>query len=120
MKIEQLQRVADADGKLYDAYLQGAKRNRGARGTGKHHPERVISPAGVPTDAIFPKHALFYAGAVALGGMLGVMLALAANLLQTSVRMGAEAEQMFGFPVIGNIPDIARKTVPLASREQRS
>lgn len=108
VKIEQLQRVADADGKLYDAYLTQYNEIVAREALGSTT-ERVISPAGVPSDPIFPKRSLFYAGAVVLGGMLGVMLGLAASLLQTRVKIGAEAEQMFGFPVIGNIPSLPRK-----------
>ncbi|HEY6430572.1 MAG TPA: polysaccharide biosynthesis tyrosine autokinase [Acetobacteraceae bacterium] len=108
VKIEQLQRIADADGKLYDAYLSQYNEIVAREALGSTT-ERIISPAGLPTDPIFPKRLLFYIAAVGLGGMLGLGLALAADLLQTHVKMGTEAEQLFGYPVIGNIPSLPRQ-----------
>ncbi len=108
VKIEQLQRIADADSKLYDAYLSQYDQIVAREALGSNV-ERIISPAWLPSDPIFPRRLLFYIGAVGFGGMLGVALALAADLLQTRVKLGAEAEQLFGYPVIGNIPSLPRQ-----------
>jgi polysaccharide biosynthesis transport protein len=111
VKLQQLQRIADADGKLYDAYL--AQYNEiVARQSFDGSSERIISPAGIPTAPAFPKRTLFYLGAAALGSALGVLLAFVMDYFQTGVRMGAEAEQMFGYPVVGNVP-LVRRPGPL-------
>ena len=114
VKLEQLQRIADADGKLYDAYL--AQYNEiVARQSLDSSSERIISPAGIPTAPAFPKRTLFYLGAAAVGSGLGVLLAFVMDYFQTGVRMGAEAEQMFGYPVVGNVP-LVRRPGPLRFR----
>ncbi len=107
-KLQQLQRNADADGKLYDTYISQYN-DIVTRQSLENMSERIISPATVPTAPVFPRPSLFYLGAGGMGIALGVLLAYVAEYLQQGVRMGAEAEQMFGYPVVGNVPFLPRR-----------
>jgi capsular exopolysaccharide synthesis family protein len=104
VRMQQLQRLADADTKLYENYLsqyneitvQASVQAVGAR---------IIAPATVPTAPSFPNHQIvFYAGAGVLGLTLGVMLALLLEHFRPSIHNGSQAEQMFGYPVVGALP----------------
>jgi capsular exopolysaccharide synthesis family protein len=71
--------------------------------------ERVISPAGIPDSPVFPRRSLFLLGGFGLGGLLGVSLAFMLTLFQGRAKLGAEAERMFGYPVVGNLPLVPRR-----------
>ncbi len=104
VKLQQLQRMADADSKLYESYLSQYN-EVGTRASLQAVGARIITPAALPTAPSFPRHQLlFYFGAVGLGLTIGVMLALLIDYLRPRIRTCAEAEQMFGYPVVGALP----------------
>ena len=115
IKLQQLKRIGDADGKLYDAYLAQYNEIVARQSLGSPA-ERIISPAVLPIDPASPRRKVFYFGAGALGIGLGVVLAFLADFFQTGIKMGVEAEQMFGYPVVGNVPLLP----PQRSRRLRS
>jgi polysaccharide biosynthesis transport protein len=105
INLQQLQRIADADSKLYETYLSQYN-EIGTRASFGNSNERIITAATVPRDPIFPKPRLFYAVGGGLGLVLGVLLAILIEYLRPSVMTRAQAEQIFGRPVVGAIPRV--------------
>jgi polysaccharide biosynthesis transport protein len=109
VKLQQLRRVADADSKLYETYLSEYN-EIGSRASFQVVGARIISPAELPTDPIFPRHKpLICLGAGSLGLVIGMLLALLADYFQPRVRTGAQAERMFGYPVLGGVPLVSQQ-----------
>jgi polysaccharide biosynthesis transport protein len=103
VKLQELQRIADANGKVYDSYLaqynaiESSKSRVGSN-------ERVISAAEIPDEPVFPRRGLILLGG-AIGGVLaGFVIAFLADYLSSGMKMGAEAEEAYGVPVLGNVP----------------
>jgi polysaccharide biosynthesis transport protein len=104
VKLRQLQRVADADRKLYESYLSQYN-DISERRTLQDASARIISPATLPRLPSSPRSTLFYmlGGTFGLGG--GFLFAfLLEYFLRPGVRTGTELEQSFGRPVVGAIP----------------
>jgi succinoglycan biosynthesis transport protein ExoP len=104
VKLEQLQRVADADHKLYESYLSQYN-DISERGTLQDASARIISPAVFPRSPSSPRRKVFYmlGGALGLGG--GFLVAFLLEFRsRRGVRTGTEIERSFGLPVVGNIP----------------
>jgi succinoglycan biosynthesis transport protein ExoP len=103
VKLQQLQSVAEADNKLYDAYVAQYNEIETRKSLGNVG-QRVISPATVPNNPIFPPRTLLLIGATVLGTGLGVVVAFLLNFFQAGAKLGAEAERAFGYPVVGSVP----------------
>jgi len=103
VKLQQLQRVADADRGLYNGYLSQYN-DISERRTLQDASARIISPATLPRSPSSPRRKLFYVlgGAFGLGG--GFLFAFLLEYLRPGVRTGAEIEQSYGRPVVGIIP----------------
>ena len=117
VRIQDLQRSAEADGKLYESYLTQyretvANQSRDVAG------ERVISPADLPTAPAFPKRLLFLAGALASGSFIGLGVSVMLSLRRGAVRFGAEAMRTFGLPVVGMLPFVPDQRRALAEPNQ--
>jgi succinoglycan biosynthesis transport protein ExoP len=103
VRLQELQRIADANAKLYDTYnarLTEVQNSLTLSNPGK----RIISAATVPSEPSFPPTKLMFIGGGGFGLVLGVMLAFVLTQLKAGIRPGAGAEQKFGYPVIGNVP----------------
>ena len=103
LKLKQLRRVADADRKLYESYLSQFN-EISQRRTLQDASARIIAPAALPTAPSSPRRKLFYALAGIVGLGSGVLLAFLIEYLSAGVKTGAQAEQSFGYPVVGVIP----------------
>jgi polysaccharide biosynthesis transport protein len=103
LKLQQLQRLADADRKLYENYLSQYN-EISQRSTLQDTSARLISPATLPRWPSSPRHMRFYAfgGILGIGG--GFLLAFLLEYLRPGVKTGTEIEQSFGRPVVGFIP----------------
>jgi capsular exopolysaccharide synthesis family protein len=103
MKLQELQRIADANEKLYETYnarLSQVENSLTLSAPGK----RIISPATVPSDPSFPPTKLMFIGGGGFGLVVGIMLAFIVTQMTAGIRPGASAEQKFGYPIIGNVP----------------
>jgi polysaccharide biosynthesis transport protein len=107
LKLQQLERVADADRNLYDSYLFQYN-EVSERSTLQDASARIISPASLPRSPSSSRLKLY-----ALGGMSGVagglVLAFLLEYFRSGVKSSEEAEQSFGRPVMGLIPLLQRK-----------
>jgi succinoglycan biosynthesis transport protein ExoP len=114
IKLQQLRRVADADRRLYENYLSQFN-EISQRRTLQDASARIIAPATLPDAPSSPRRTLFYALAGIFGLGCGVLLAFLIEYLQSGLKTGAQAEQSFGYPVVGFIPFVpARKSRSVA------
>jgi capsular exopolysaccharide synthesis family protein len=102
-KLQQLERVEDADRQLYDSYLSQYN-DISERRTLQDASARIISPATLPRWPTSSGHMKFYAlgGMAGLGG--GFLLAFLLEYFRPGVRTIREIEQSFGRSVVGIIP----------------
>jgi succinoglycan biosynthesis transport protein ExoP len=117
VRLQQLQRVADADGKVYDDYLgryNQVEASKAALDIG----ERIIAAAEVPGQPISPKKTLIMIAGGGLGLVFGSMLAFVFDFFGAGMQMGEHAEQTFGYPVIGNLPLFDRGRRSLRNENQ--
>lgn len=104
VKLQQLQRIADADSKLYETYLSqyneiGTRLSLQAIGA------KIISPAELPTTPAFPRYkTLIYIGAAIFGLTGGMLLALMLEYLRPRVWSSLQAQRIFGHVVVGALP----------------
>lgn len=103
VKLQELQRIADANGKVYDSYLAQFNAIESSK-TRVGNTERVISAAEVPDEPVFPRRGLIMLGGGVAGIVLGFAIAFAIDFLGERMKMGAEAEETYGVPVLGNVP----------------
>jgi polysaccharide biosynthesis transport protein len=117
VRLQQLQRIADADSKLYDTYL--AQYNEiDTRQSLQPLGPKIISPATIPTEPSFPPTGLVYLVAGIIGIGIGVVVAFLSEYYQASVKTGAQARQIFGHPVLGAIPLVSQRQFLRADRAQ--
>lgn len=69
---------------------------------------RVIAPAKPPEDPDTNKGKLFIAGGGIVGAMLGIIVAFAVDLVDSSVKTLREARGLFKYTLLGVIPSIKR------------
>ncbi|HQT85216.1 MAG: protein tyrosine kinase [Acidiphilium sp. 37-64-53] len=70
---------------------------------------RIISPADTPDAPSAPRTTLIIAGATVLGFSLGIIAALAADVLNGSFRSGGEIRTALDLPCIALIPEVTRR-----------
>jgi succinoglycan biosynthesis transport protein ExoP len=119
VKLQELQRTAAQTSKLYDAYVPqyDAVKTRESLGD---IGQRVISAAAVPSSPISPKRVVIFAGAGFFGTALGVMVAFIAETLQGQMRIGGDAEHVFGYSVLGNIPFVRARRASRSGTGKRN
>ncbi len=64
----------------------------------------VVSPAAVPDVPFKPNNMLNMAVALVIGLMVSVVMAFLLNYLDNTVKTPEKAEELFGLPVLGQIP----------------
>jgi capsular exopolysaccharide synthesis family protein len=101
-----LEREVNSDRALLALLLARAK--EAAVSQGITQPVHVVSPALLPERPSKPSKRTVMLLSVAGGGALGLSLALAAGLLQGTVRTVDEAEQLLGLRCLGAIPHSRR------------
>jgi len=69
---------------------------------------RVLDPAYLPGRPIMPYTTMFLVGGLALGLGLGLLTALAADLLDRSVKTEREVEELLPFPLLVTMPRVDR------------
>ncbi len=107
LKLQQLQREADEDRKVYDVYL--AQYNDVAeRVEMQYTSARIVSPATLPRSPSTSRMKFYALGGMAgLGG--GLLLVFLLEYFRPGVKTSMEIEQSFGLPVVGFIPLVSQR-----------
>ena len=100
VKLQELQRIDDADRRLYQTFLSSFN-DVSQRATLSEVTARIITPAIMPNFPSSPRRNLILAFAFALGGFIGVVLAFLIEALDATFKTGAQVEQALGVPVLG-------------------
>ena len=107
VKLRSLEREADAAKNLYEAFLQRYKETR--EQTDIVEPDaKVISTASPPNDPSTPGPVLFGAVGFTSSIMLGTLLAMLLERLDSGLRSGKQVESVLGIPALGLVPRVDR------------
>ncbi len=117
VRLEQLQRDADAAKTVYDAFLTRYKEALAKEGN-QAPDATMVSAAKVPTTASAPNKRLDLALALVLGLISGVAAILIAELTRRGVSNAEEVQQAFDLPFLGEIPSLS-STLPRRVRGSR-
>jgi polysaccharide biosynthesis transport protein len=101
--LQQLQRLADADRKLYTNYSSQFNEVT-TRQTLQDAGARIITPATFPEAPAGPRRAMISAFSGAFGLVVTVLLVFLAEYFRGGVKTSAEVERTFGYPIVGMIP----------------
>ncbi len=112
IRLQQLQREAQATRLLYEHFLTRLKETSAQQGI-QQADSRIISQAVIPTAPISPKRALILALSAMIGIMAGAVFVLWRELRNQSFKTAAELETFTGKAVLGQIP-----AMPVRKREQ--
>ncbi len=107
VRLRQLEREAQASRQLYEAFLQRFKETREQAEVVKSD-ARVISEAAPPESPSTPGPTLFAAVGFVGSSMLGVLLALLLERLDSGLRSGRQIEAELGLPFFGLVPKLER------------
>jgi capsular exopolysaccharide synthesis family protein len=109
VRLQQLEREAEASRLLYEAFLSRLKETSIQQGI-QQADSRVLSYAVVPSQPSAPRKARILALSLLLGLMAGAGGVLAREMMQNTFRVPEDLESGTGYAVIGQIPKIpARK-----------
>lgn len=106
LKLEQLEREADAIGALYESFLNRLKETEVQVGI-QTADSRILSEAPLPISPSKPRGRLITMASLFLGFIAGGGLVLLRELRQNNFRSAKELEATTGFSVIGRIPKVA-------------
>ncbi len=115
VRVEQLEREAEANRLLYEYFLTRLKETSVQEGL-LQADARIISPAIVPSYAFNPNGNRAVLLGALLGFVVGAGLILLRERLITAVRTPDELEDATNLPVLGQIPRIPGRTRPAIIR----
>ncbi|MEM8958317.1 MAG: polysaccharide biosynthesis tyrosine autokinase [Pseudomonadota bacterium] len=109
VKLEELQREAEASRLIYEYFLSRLKETSVQAGI-QQADSHVLSPAVIPRDASSPRKAVLMLTALIIGLLIGVALTLFRELGRSNFRQADELEQTTGVGVVGTIPNTPSRT----------
>ncbi len=107
VKLRQLEREAQASRQLYEAFLQRFKETREQADIVKSD-ARVVSKAAPPESPSTPGPKLFAAVGFTASMMLGTLLALLVERLDSGLRSARDIERALGLATFGFVPKLER------------
>lgn len=105
VRLNELQRNADAARAIYDAFLASYKQSTATEGL-EQSDARIVSQAKLPTRPSKPNRKLGLMLAIAFGLACGAAVVLLAELLAKGVSTTAQIEEIFQLPAMGEIPTL--------------
>lgn len=108
LRIQQMEREAEATRTLYETFLTRLKETTVQRGL-QQADSRVLSDA-IPGEKVAPRTSIILALSMVLGLMGGSGIVLGRQFLHNSFRTAEEVEAATGMAVIGQIPEMPIKT----------
>ncbi len=103
VRLEELQREADASRQIYEYFLSRLKETS-VQGGIQQADSHVLSPAVVPQDPSSPRKLILLITAVILGAVTGILLTLLRELKRSNFRQPEELAQLTGIGVLGSVP----------------
>lgn len=107
VQLRQLEREAEANRQLYESFLQRFKETNEQQGIVESD-ARMISVAAPPEKPSSPGPVLFGAVGFTASLMLGTLLALLLERLDSGLRTGRQVEEALGIPALGLVPRLDR------------
>jgi capsular exopolysaccharide synthesis family protein len=107
MRIQQMEREAEATGTLYETVLTRLKETTVQRGL-QQADSRIISEA-IPGEKVAPRTTRIAALSLVLGSMIGMAMVLIRQFMHNGFRSADELESATGLPVLGQIPKMPFK-----------
>ncbi|WP_441240823.1 GumC family protein [Tardiphaga sp. 768_D3_N2_1] len=116
VRLHELQREAEANRTLYEAYLARSKETT-AQESLEMPDSRIVSSASIPLKPSAPKTALILGLAILLGLGGGAVLAFLTDYLDGRIKTLEQAEEISGVPALAALPSISSRE--LAGRAKR-
>ncbi|MGV6839096.1 MAG: GumC family protein [Planktomarina sp.] len=105
IKLQQLEREAEANKLIYEFFLARLKETSVQQGI-QQADSRVLSPAVVPRTPSAPRKAMVLALSLIVGAIIGAAIIIGRELAQNTFRTAEDLEQLTGQTVLGQIPMI--------------
>ncbi|MFN3213532.1 MAG: GumC family protein [Henriciella sp.] len=106
VRLRELERNAEASRTTYETYLERYKQIDDQEDLAQAD-ARILSRATVPSRPSFPKTSLNLAIGLVLGVMLGALVVMIIESLNSQISTGEDVEANFKVPFLGNFPQIA-------------
>lgn len=107
VQLRALEREAEADSKLLGSFLDRSRETGAQADSEVQAPAtRIIEPAILPIQPLFPNPSLVLVVAIFGGLLLGVLLALAVESLDDGFRSSEQVEDALGVAVLGIVPRV--------------
>lgn len=103
VQLRQLQREAEARGRIYEQFLRRLNETSVQVGV-QQADARLLSPAVISFVPTFPRKTVTVLAALLMGGLIGTALVILLEQLNRSFRTAEDLEQTFGIGVLGQIP----------------
>ncbi|WP_158914601.1 polysaccharide biosynthesis tyrosine autokinase [Caulobacter sp. S45] len=117
VELNELQRKADANRAIYEAFLNRSKETAAEQGI-QQPTARLFSPATVPTTPSSPKIKLAIVFGAVFGAMCGVIAVAMLEILDSAIRTGTDVTEKLGLPYAGGLPTPA-STGRLKGKERK-
>lgn len=105
VRLRELERNAEASRTTYETYLERYKQIDDQENLAEAD-ARILSRASVPGAPSFPKTSLNLAIGLVLGAMLGGLVVVFVESLNSQISTGEDIEANFNLPFLGNFPQI--------------
>jgi capsular exopolysaccharide synthesis family protein len=106
VRLRELERNAEASRTTYETYLERYKQIDDQEDLAQAD-ARILSQATVPGAPSFPKTSLNLVIGIILGGMLGALVVIVIESLNSQISTGEDIESNFKVPFLGNFPQIS-------------
>ena len=106
VKLNELDRNADAARVLYESFLNRFKETSSSQGL-EQSDARIISRAKIPTSPSFPKKGLNFIIGIVLAAVSGLVAAAIAEVLDSGLATAEAVERYLDLPCLGSIPTLA-------------
>lgn len=103
VQLRQLQREAEANGRIYEQFLRRLNETSVQVGT-QQADARLLSPAVISFEPSYPKKMLTVVAAGLFGGIVGLALVILLEQLNRAFRTAEDLERATGIGVLGQIP----------------
>jgi succinoglycan biosynthesis transport protein ExoP len=109
IKLHELEREAQANRTLYETFLSKFKES-GEQELIRQADARIISTADIPRMPSYPRKRVIFAASGLLGFLAGIVLVMALEQLDRTIRTREQLEDLLGLPSLALIPQLKTGT----------